>query len=149
MPTQEALINTIRRQKAKYCRFVDTKNWDGFSSLFVERPSLHFYAPDGELLYEFNDRYEYVRAASTFLEGARTIHQVHNDEIDIISDTEIRAIWSMEDYLFLAPGNDRPKSIHGYGHYHETWRLTDGNWCITNIELRRTILETIPADSSH
>ncbi len=31
--------------------------------------------------------------------------------------------------------------MRGYGHYHETWRLAGGEWIITRLELRRTILE--------
>jgi len=36
MQDQLALINIIRSQKAKYCRFVDTKKWEDFADLIVE-----------------------------------------------------------------------------------------------------------------
>ncbi|KQV78139.1 hypothetical protein ASC90_27095 [Rhizobium sp. Root1220] len=110
----------------------------------ADRATLRFFAPDGSLLYEFDSRAEWMKVMEPFLEGAQTIHQVHNDEIEVISDTEVRAIWSMEDYLLLAPGNDRPQSIHGFGHYHETWRLLDGSWRLVELELHRTILSVVP-----
>jgi hypothetical protein len=138
------LIHAIRGQKARYCRFVDTKEWRELAELIVERPRLRFYAPDGTLQYRFDSTAEWIDLMTTYLAGAHTIHQVHNDEIEIISPSEIRAIWSMEDYLILAPGEDRPASIHGYGHYYETWRLFAGRWQLTELDLYRTILEIKP-----
>lgn len=144
MQDQLALTNTIRVQKAKYCRFVDTKRWDDLADLLVEKPKLRFFAPDGTLLYGFDSTAEWIQLMRNYLNGAHTIHQVHNDEIEIIADSEVRAIWSMEDYLILAEGEDRPASMHGYGHYHETWRFAGGGWRLAELELRRTILEIKP-----
>ncbi|WP_454857742.1 nuclear transport factor 2 family protein [Rhizobium binxianense] len=141
MQDQLSLMNAIRVQKAKYCRFVDEKRWDDFADLIVENPRLRFYAPDGTLQYGFDSAAEWLQIMKRYLEGAHTIHQVHNDEIEIVSDSEVRAIWSMEDYLILAEGDDRPASQHGYGHYHEIWRLVDGKWRLAELDLRRTILE--------
>ncbi len=146
MQAHDALVNTVRRQKAKYCRLVDTKRWDDFAALIVDRPELRFYGPDGALLYAFDSLPEYMKVTKKFLEGAHTIHQIHNDEIDVLSETEVHGIWSMEDYLKLAPGDNRPRSMHGYGHYHETWRFEAGNWRLFKLDLRRTILEVVPAD---
>lgn len=144
MQDQLALINIIRSQKAKYCRFVDTKKWEDFADLIVENPILRFYSTDDELLYGFGSAAEWIQLMKSYLDGAHTIHQVHNDEIEVVSDSEVRAIWSMEDYLILAEGGDRPASMHGYGHYYETWRLEDGKWRLAELDLRRTILEIKP-----
>ncbi len=144
MQDQLSLINTIRVRKAKYCRFVDTKRWSDLADLLVEKPELRFFDPDGKLLYAFDSTAEWIQLMENYLAGAHTIHQVHNDEIEMISDSEVRAIWSMEDYLILAEGGDRPASMHGYGHYHETWKSVDGSWRIAVLELRRTILEIKP-----
>jgi hypothetical protein len=138
------LMNTIRDRKAKYCRFVDTKRWDELAALLVEHPRLRFYGVDGALLYEFDSAATWIDLMKSYLKGAHTSHQVHNSEIEVVSDSEVRAIWSMEDNLILAEGGDRPASQHGYGHYHETWRFVDGDWRITEIDLYRTILEIVP-----
>jgi len=64
---------------------------------------------------------------------AQSSYQVHNDELAQVSDTEIRAIWSMEDCVIFPEadaGATRPARHHGYGHYHETWVLEDGAWLI-------------------
>ena len=138
------LMNLIRDRKAKYCRFVDTKQWDELSDLLIDRPKLRFYGVEGELLYGFDVAADWIELMKNYLAGAHTSHQVHNSEIEIVSATEVRAIWSMEDNLILAEGGDRPASMHGYGHYHETWRLVGGSWRIADIELYRTILQIEP-----
>lgn len=51
------------------------------------------------------------------------------------------------DCLIFPPTADtRPASIHGYGHYHESWEFEDGQWRIAKLELRRTILEITPKE---
>jgi len=134
------LMNTIRDRKAKYCRFVDTKSWDALAALIVERPKLRFFGVDGALLYGFDSAATWIELMRSYLAGAHTIHQIHNSEIEIVSATEVHGIWSMEDYLILAEGDDRPASLHGYGHYHEIWRFVDRSWRIAELDLYRTIL---------
>ncbi|EPE97133.1 nuclear transport factor 2 family protein [Rhizobium grahamii] len=149
MQKRLALADTIRTQKARYCRYVDTHQWVEFTALFASNPTIRFFGEDGVLLAEFDAVDELVAVTRAYLSGVRSIHQVHNDEIDIVSDTEISAVWSMEDYLIFPDGNDgRPASMHGYGHYHETWRLEDGQWRLALLELRRTILEIKPKENA-
>lgn len=137
-------IEAVRRAKARYCRFVDTKEWGLFAELFEPSFKFRMLTPTGEVAVSFEDRDSYLEACRTFLEGARTIHQVHNDEIDQISDTEIVAIWSMEDLVIIPnPTGGRPTRMHGRGHYHERWTLGAEGWRIASVELRRTILETV------
>jgi hypothetical protein len=93
------LMNLIRDRKAKYCRFVDTKQWEDLATLLVEEPRLRFFDTEGALLYEFDSTEKWIGVMKDYLKGAQTIHQVHNSEIEIISDNEVRAIWSMEDDL--------------------------------------------------
>lgn len=138
-------IEQVRLRKARYCRSLDTKQWETFAALFVADAKATVFDPEGGLIAEFHTAGAFVNAARQFLEGARSIHQVHNDELELVSESEINAIWSMEDYIVfpLAP-KDAPISVHGYGHYHERWVLKDGAWLISNLELRRTILEVTP-----
>lgn len=135
----------VRRAKARYCRFVDTKMWEELGALFVAEPEIRIYGPDGAPLYAFDRREDFVAASRAYLaQGARSIHQVHNDEIDQVSETEIQAIWSMEDMIVVdQPDADRPARMHGYGHYHETWVATPDGWRIARLTLRRTILEFV------
>lgn len=141
-------IEQVRAAKARYCRFADTKQWDAFAALFVAAPQFQMYDVAGQLIYTFESRESFVAACRGYLEGAQSSHQVHNDELTQVSDTEIRAIWSMEDNVIF-PAADvavdpRPARHHGHGHYHETWVLEDGSWRMAHMELRRTILEITP-----
>lgn len=149
LQNHHAVVETIRTLKARYCRYVDTQNWSEFASMFARDPSLRFIGEDGVVVAEFDSLDEFLAVTKGYLAGARTIHQVHNDEIDVISETEVHAIWSMEDYLIFPDVKDsRPASMHGYGHYHETWLREDGQWRLGHLELRRTILEIKPKENA-
>lgn len=134
-------IEQVRRAKARYARFLDTKDWDGFAGLFEPAVQVRMFDPTGNVIVSHDERDSFVNAARTGLEGGQSIHQVHNDEIEQISETEISAIWSMEDLIIFRPGAGGPGRMHGYGHYHELWRLGSDGWRIARLELRRTILE--------
>ncbi len=55
-----------------------------------------------------------------------TVHQVHAPEIELTSPTTATGIWALNDVVRLAPG----VNLAGYGHYHETYEKTDGQWRI-------------------
>ncbi|MER8953301.1 nuclear transport factor 2 family protein [Mesorhizobium sp. M0833] len=135
-------FDEIGMRKARYCRYVDTKHWEEFRKLFSATPDIRLIDAEGQTIQVFTSVDEFVTTSARYLEGARTIHQVHNAEMERVSDSEVHAIWSMEDYLVFPPTADtRPASMHGYGHYHESWESEDGQWRIAKLELRRTILE--------
>lgn len=139
-------IEQVRRAKARYCRFVDTGRWSELAALFEPAPLIRMLDPDGAVIASFDEVEPFIAVTRHFLEGARSIHQVHNDEIDQVSATEISAIWSMEDLIqFPSPAPGRPVRLNGYGHYHEVWRLGDEGWRIATLELRRTILDVTTA----
>jgi len=131
-------IDQVRTAKARYCRYVDTKQWDAFKALLLPNPELRFYNVAGELLYSFDNREAFVAVSRDFLANSHSIHQIHNEELTQVSATEIHAIWSMEDYIVNSDGSDRH---HGFGHYHETWVLSDEDWRLAALELRRTIVK--------
>jgi hypothetical protein len=141
-------IDHVRTAKARYCRYADTKQWDKLSDLLVANPEILVYDAAGQLAYSFDNRDTYDAAVRGYLDGTQSIHQVHNEELAQVSDTEIRAIWSMEDCVIFPPADaaldPRPARHHGYGHYHETWVLDGGEWRMARMELRRTILEITP-----
>jgi len=135
-------IEQVRRAKARYLRFADTKQWAEFAELFVPNPHIRMMSPDGAVLASFDSRNAFVAAAEAYLDGGRSTHMVHNDEIDLVSDTEIAATWAMEDIIvFPAPRPDQPARHHGYGRYHETWTLTPDGWRIARLELHRSVLD--------
>lgn len=135
--------NGIRAAKAKYCRFLDTKNWRGFEALFANEAKISIFDVEGNALVSFRGGAEFSESAQHYLTGARSIHQVHNEEFSFESSFAASVIWSMEDYIVYPDARrGEPSSIHGYGHYLEGWEERGEGWKISSIELRRTILET-------
>jgi hypothetical protein len=131
----------VRDRKAKYCRYLDTKQFDLWQSLFDPAAHITFYALDDSVLLD--DSIETLAGAvRQRFANIRTVHQIHNSEIEFKSDREIFAIWAMEDWHVYTPQGGNPsKTLHGYGHYYETWRLVANSWVISRLELRRLILD--------
>lgn len=134
-------IEEVRAVKARYFRCVDTKDWDGFSALFAE-----------DALFDISDdvpgtvirgRAAIVEAASVPLARCRTVHHGHCPEVEILSPTEARAIWAMEDILrWDDDAPDMPlRRLHGFGHYLERYAKRDGRWLITESKLTRLFVD--------
>lgn len=138
-------LDQIRVNKARYCRYLDTKQWMAFANLLMPDASVRIIDPNGVAIAEFDSSAAFVMATRHFLDGARSIHQVHNDELTLRSNDEVAAIWSMEDYIVFPDERAGPATLHGYGHYFETWVLSEGVWRLARMELRRTILEQTAA----
>ena len=62
-----------------------------------------------------------------------TVHLVHAPEISLTSMTTARGVWAMNDLVRLLPA----VTLHGYGHYHETYEKLDGQWRISSSRLTR------------
>ena len=133
-------IEEIKQLKARYFRCMDTKDWPGLQAVF---------SPDAE----FDMRGEAAdksKAADALIIGnanimpfirnavleLTTVHHGHMPEIEIISSTSAKGIWAMEDVLRW-PAGAAVKTLHGYGHYHETYRKTEEGWRIQSSRLSR------------
>ena len=137
-PTIEQLwdIEQIKQLKARYFRYIDTKDWDAFSQLFTE-DCVHHLPQESAKATVTND--EYLRDMKVQLGNGVTIHHGHMPEITLLSDTEAEGIWAMFDYVETELPSG-PVKIQGYGHYFETYRKgPDGAWRISskrNVRLR-------------
>ena len=129
MTDQRADVEEIERLKAHYCRYLDTKDWAAFRSLFSddfvsdtsESGGLHIVGGDA-----------FVEFVSKTLAKAVTVHQVQQPEITVDSPTA-SGVWAMQDVVRFVPG----LTMHGFGHYHETYEKVDGRWLITSSRLTR------------
>ncbi len=142
MTAQLEAMENIRQRKAKYCRYLDTKQFDAWEALFTPDAKIVFYKPDKSVIASFDSIADMSRMTRNLFATNRTVHQTHNSEIDFTSETEAAAIWSMEDWHVFAPQDGNPGStMHGYGFYHETWKLIDGQWRIARLELHRVLVD--------
>jgi hypothetical protein len=130
-------VEAIKNLKARYYRCMDTKQWDGWNDVFALDATLDTReeAPDLEIVV---GRENIIAFVSNVLEGVTTCHHGHMPEIELTSETTATGIWAMEDHLWVSEGNPLPyRSLHGYGHYHETYEKVDGLWYIKTLKLTR------------
>jgi ketosteroid isomerase-like protein len=126
----------ITEVKARYCRCLDTKDWDGYAAVFTEDVVLDTTGSGGPR-YEGRDlAVAGVRAA---VEQAITTHHVHNPEITVEGD-RAHAIWAMQDRNIWPDG----RSLLGFGHYHERYVRVNGDWKIAESRLTRLNMELTP-----
>jgi len=77
-------------------------------------------------------------AASARLTGGVSVHHGDCPEIEITSPTTATGIWAMEDMLRWNEESASPnQTLHGYGHYIETYEKNNGRWCIRTLKLQR------------
>jgi hypothetical protein len=57
-------------------------------------------------------------------------------EIELTSPKTAKGVWAMEDVLRW-PDGAAIKTLHGYGHYHETYTRTAQGWLIQSSRLSR------------
>jgi ketosteroid isomerase-like protein len=127
----------ICETKARYCRTLDSKDWQGYADVFTEDLVLDTTPAGG---YEVHGRDEALRMIRGSIEDAKTAHQVHSPEITLDGDVA-DVVWAMQDRVVWPP--DRAEKMGnlghtGYGQYHERYvRCADGRWRIARQQLTR------------
>ena len=123
-------IEAIKQLKARYCRYLDTKDWQAWRSLFTD-DFLSDTSPAGGKVIQGAD--DFVAFTRKSLRSQATVHQVHAPEIELTSPTTARGVWALEDVVRFGPG----VNLRGYGHYTETYEKVDGQWLIASSTLTR------------
>ena len=129
----------IAEVKARYFRGVDTQDWELVAAQF---------APDAVLRSRGSEAHGreaiIARMRSVLDGGGSSVHHGFTPEIEVTGSTAT-AIWVLEDLVTLATG----EGFHGYGHYHDTYAETGGEWLITSSHLTRLRVDpltgTLPA----
>jgi ketosteroid isomerase-like protein len=134
-------IEQIKQLKARYFRFLDTKDWEAFADLFTD-DCVHFLPQESPKPTVANE--EYFRDLKAQLGNGVTTHHGHTPEITLLSGTEAEGTWAMFDYVQVE-GSAGRVSIMGYGHYIETYRkCDDGKWRISSKRNVRLRLDQVP-----
>jgi hypothetical protein len=132
-------IEEIKQLKYRYYRFLDTRDWENFKTVW---------APDGVLDVHSETRIvnteeglyrgpEVITAFARKAIGAgATIDHALMPEIEILSPATARAIWVQEDRVTWPEGSPN-RSLHGNGYEHETYEKLDGKWLIKSSKLVR------------
>jgi uncharacterized protein (TIGR02246 family) len=133
-------IEAIKQLKARYCRTMDTKDWAAMRLVFTDDVTMDTTDSGGGVVSGADDFMAFLVGA---IGDVVTVHQCHTPEIEVTSPTTATGIWAMEDMLRFADGTE----LHGYGHYHESYRKADGAWRIASSTLTRLRMDvTAPAE---
>jgi hypothetical protein len=142
-------VDAIRQVKARYCRYIDTKQWQRLGALFTVDCRFEGLgsAPPGA------DVATFVAGVSSRLGPTISVHHVHQHEVVMTGRDSARAIWAMEDFVEFTDGStvkETPGSrgFYGYGHYEEEYRRDNGDWKISFLRLTRLRLDPVPVDAS-
>jgi hypothetical protein len=127
-------VQELHLLRARYCRYVDTKQWDALDELVTPDFSL---SSDG---MEHHGRAEVRAFVVGALEHAATVHHVHQPEITFTDDDHASGIWAMNDYVIFP--TDPPFMIRGWGHYHDEYVRTDAGWRFSKVMGARLRVET-------
>jgi uncharacterized protein (TIGR02246 family) len=132
-------IEAIKQLKARYFRFLDTKDWAGFSSVFTL--DVHLMVPEGDV--DVTGRNAVVEAISSLLAGVLTVHQGHMPEIQITGPDTASGVWAMFDYLDFPTTDGTRNGMQGYGHYHERYAREADAWRISELLLTRLRVDSL------
>lgn len=145
-----AAIEAIRQVKARYFRGVDDRNSALVRSILAEDCLLDYRG----CCTDPASGVDHLPAMNRVMEGRAswpdapksdgphmiTIHQGHDPDISIESDTSASGIWAFTDRLFLPPGGPFTR-LTGWGRYHETYVRDDEGWKLRTTRIERLRVE--------
>lgn len=131
-------IEAIEELKARYCRLLDTKDWQAWREIFTDDFVSDTSESGGKVIEGADPFVAFVRE-NLGQPSQTTSHQVHMPEIELTSATTAKAVWALEDWVDLTPA----VGMHGHGHYHETYVKVGGEWLISSSKLTRIRQEII------
>jgi SnoaL-like domain len=149
--TKLLAIEDIRQLKARYFRHMDLRDWDAMGQVFCREARFDCSegfgtrgldgAWRGPVAPVTVGRAPIMEWISSSFATTTSAHHGHCHEIWIDSETEARGICSMEDFILDA--DRKTLLINAAGHYHEKYRIEDGEWRIAEVKLTRLFLGRI------
>jgi len=144
-------VEEIKKLMAKRIRCMDLKNWEEYDTCHTDDATSNSYGEVPEHLRPAGGgiargKGEILAMVRRIVDGptkVTSIHHAHQPEIDILSSTEAKGVWVLEDQFWWMNGNVE-ESFHGFGHYHERYRRIDGRWFISARTVTRTRVTTTP-----
>jgi bile-acid 7alpha-dehydratase len=125
-------IEAIKKLKAKYFRCVDKKLWEEMEEVWVE-DAVADYGMGIELLQGRKAIMEFLKK-NLDRDSMISVHQGHNPEIEITSDTTAKGVWVLNDRLII----QTIATLNGWRYYEDEYVKVNGEWKkkstkITNI----------------
>lgn len=126
-------IEEIKRLKYRYFRCFDTADVEDIRDVFHPDVVLSVVGGVYKFVLEGRDAYLQMIRDGSHAEMI-TQHNGHHPEIDIISPTQAKGIWYLQDNVFEFR---RKMHIQGTAFYREDYIKVDGRWVIKRIEFER------------
>lgn len=131
----------ILELKARFVRTVDAKDWDGYRDVF---------SADG--IFDFGDAKlvqggdAFVAAVAGMLEGAISVHRAFLPEVTIVSATEAKGEWAVNDYIEWKPDpvSGERRGFMGFGREYETYLKINGAWKIAHWRVHYDRVDPLP-----
>ncbi|XVQ09746.1 nuclear transport factor 2 family protein [Spirillospora sp. CA-255316] len=132
-------IEAIKQLKARYCRTLDTKDWDAMRQVFTDDVVIDTTGSGGTVI---SGAGAFMAFLLDNLADRVTVHHCHTPEITLTSPSTATGVWAMEDRVQWPGGRE----LNGFGHYHETYEKSGGTWRIKTSTLTRLRMDvTEPA----
>ena len=135
-------VEEIKALKARYFRCIDTKDWEGFRSVFADDAVMDMTeaqaGPDAGITRGADAICAHVRST---MERFDSVHHGHMPEIDVTGPSTASGVWAMDDELFWTSRGGQARRMHGWGHYHETYAKVSDHWLIVSTRLTRLRVE--------
>ena len=148
-------IEEIKTLFARRVRTMDTKDWAEYDTCHAPDATLDSFGtlpeqhkPAGSIARGREQILEMIKKVVDGKVKLTTVHHAHTPEIELTSPTTAKGIWAMEDLLWWQNG-DELEHLHGWGHYHETYRKIDGRWFIQSRVLTRLRVDQTPDFQSY
>jgi ketosteroid isomerase-like protein len=129
-------IEEIKQVKARYFRCMDTKDWTAFAAVFAPDATVDYSSEGDSKEWTAAGAANIVALVRKVVDPAVTVHHGHMAEVEVLSPTSARGIFAMEDLIWWPEGSRR-RTLHGWGHYHETFEKIAGKWLIKTLKLTR------------
>jgi hypothetical protein len=141
-------IEEIKQLKARYFRFVDTKDWEGIATLFApdaqfeRRGAVNVLDPwSGAWIPPLPEepdvrsgRAQIVEMMRDAVADFRTVHYGYMPEIEVFDDLTAKGIWAMSDEIRDV---GHRLVLRGCGHYHERYEKGPAGWLIKTARITR------------
>nr|WP_205582909.1 nuclear transport factor 2 family protein [Streptomyces acidiscabies] len=127
-------IDAIEFLKARYCRILDTKDWDDLRSVLASDVVVDTTVLGGDRVIGASNCLALFKRN---YDKTVTVHHGHMPAITLASPRSVKATWAME-VLTVQPDGKRALA---FGHDHDTYSLRGGRWLITSIKSTRLLMD--------
>jgi hypothetical protein len=129
-------IEEIKQLKARYFRFLDSKDWNGFNSCLADDVTFDY--PPGNIHVKGNK--DLIANFSERHATTKTAHTGSMPEIEIKETYHAEGIWFMTDYIISTDEHKNKTIAQGFGRYFESYFRDNGKWVIKSILLERIVI---------